>query len=427
MYRLYYDRLPGCRLDNNFLKKTIKNQNWTWTKSSSIDSFLSFLGINYLWVDNVNDNDTLIVLEIDSANENVEAVFEYASNTYKKSIVVSTTEPALYNLHSDRISTIYPNVLYLCAGDHTLNFKLGNIFLFPFPLIRPITSLAQLKIHHLDVGDSLTSSKPFVFNHLSNWWSPNKYHMHYTIKNYLTNQAAALISYRPINWPGNKNKDRLASNLTVFENMKTWIAEINKRPIFADLYPLNDYINRADPSHLDHYRIQKLKIDTEFNFQTLAHPSKIYNDTHMSLVTESIKGRVCFEKGLDVEYNYISEKTVQPIMQGHLFVVNSPDRFHTEHLKNTCGFELYDEVFDYEDIEDTDLPRCENSSQYLTAYKIITQLNKFDPQSIADNAKVIAEKIHYNKNLLVNPDSALRIKLKQEFIAILEHYINMKV
>jgi hypothetical protein len=422
MYKLYYDRLPGCRISSKQVTSIIKNKHWAWTKSSSIDVFLSFLGIDYSWTDNVNDRDALVIIEIDSAHTNVEAVFEYASKTYKKSIIVSTTEPALFNIEADRISRVYPNVMYLCAGDFTLNFTLGNVFLFPFVLIRPLTLLAQVKMHHLDMCNLLTSKKPYVFNHLSNMWAPNKYHMHYTIKKYVRNPSIGLTTYKPIDWLEDKSQDRLNLSLEILDNLRPWIAEINKRPIFADLYPLEDYINRADPSYWNHYKIEQLRGDTHFDTKTLAHPFTIYRDTHLSLITEGIKGRITFEEKPSLTYHYISEKTVQPILQGHLFVVNAPDRFHTEHLKDTFGFELYDELFDYADIEDTDVPRCANSSQYLTAYKIISQINEFDPACIADNAKVIAEKIHYNKQLLVNSSSKLRQNLRQEFVNILEHY-----
>lgn len=428
MYKLYYDKLPGTRVSSQFLNETIKNfRQLTWTKSSSIDIFLSFLGIDYLWTDNAADSDAIVILEIDSASDQIENVFDHASKTYKKSIIISTTEPCLYNLHADRISKKYPNVLYVSVGDHSLNFKLDNFFLFPFFLLRPHSLLTQINLYHLDMCNLLTSAKPYVFNHLSNFWSPNKYHMHYTIKNYFEKKDSALISYKPINWPGNKSKERLVSNLAILEKMKLWIAEINKRPIFYNLYPYEDYINRADPTHIDHYRIEKISGDTYFDINNLSHPLKIYTDTHLSLVTEVIKGRVSFEDDRSLSYNYISEKTVQSILHGHLFVVNASDRYHTDYLQKTLGVELYDEIFDFADIEDTDVPKCQNSSEYLTAYKIISQLNDFRPECIFDNAKSIAEKIQFNRNLLINPGSKLRSNLKQSFIDILEHYRNLKI
>ena len=69
-----------------------------------------------------------------------------------------------------------------------------------------------------------------MFNHLSNFWSPNKYHMHYTIKNYFQHATNGnpILSYKPINWPSNKNIARLNSNIRIFELMKEWILEINK-------------------------------------------------------------------------------------------------------------------------------------------------------------------------------------------------------
>lgn len=425
MYRLYYDTLPGDRVDSKFLHNNIQRfKQSIWIRSGSIHHFLSFLGIEYTWTNNINDPDAIVVIEIDSADtEDALDIIKHASQTYTKSIVVSTTEPSV-NIHVDVLADLYPNVIYLSAGDYTLNSSLENVLLFPFFLVRPQTLLTMVHIHHLEMCNFLTSKKQYVFNHLSNYWAPNKYHAHHTIKKYFNQSPSnkALISYKPIDYPGNKSIARTSSNLLILDMMKSWISYINTKGNFAELYPAEEYINYADPAHPDHYRIERIKGDSHFHFDMLQHPVTVYKDSYLSLVTEVIKGRLHYSNGKNVSYHFISEKSMQPILNGHLFVVNAPDKFHTAYLRDTLGFELYDEVFDYNRIEDTYVHECDGASEYLTAYNIINQLNNFNPECIFNNASLLAEKLHYNRNLLTNPYSKLRLKLRQEFINILERY-----
>jgi len=429
MYKLFYDTLPGNRVSYETLTKLDENfRKSLWTVPGHIHHFMNTLGIEFSWTSNINDPDVVVIVEIDSADATVtKTVLEYASKTYKKSIVVSPTEPPPADLFLDTLKELYPNVLYVCLGDHKFKHDLKNFALFPFLLIRSLSLSSNINLYHFNNCNFLTSKKQYMFNHLSNFWSPNKYHMHYTIKNYFQHATNSnpILSYKPINWPSNKNIARLNSNIKIFESMKEWILEINKSPIFSSLYPYEDYISRADTKSIDHYRIEQVNGDRSFDVNNLYHPATIYKDSYISVVTEVVKGRIEYNPWKSVAYNYISEKTLQPILHGHIFVVNAPDNYSTKYLRDTLGFELYDEIFDYNDIEDTYVPKCENSSEYYTAYKIISQLNNFTPDLIFDNAKLIAEKIQYNKSVLTNSNSKLRQDLKHEFIKILETYRDM--
>jgi hypothetical protein len=124
-------------------------------------------------------------------------------------------------------------------------------------------------------------------------------------------------------------------------------------------------------------------------------------------------GKLWFSDNTFTEYNYISEKTLQPILHGHIFLVNANNQFNTTYIRDSLGFEIFNEIFDYADIE-------QHSSQYMTSHNIINQLNRFDSGSISDNAKQIAEKIHHNRDLVINPNSKLRQQLTAAFVDILD-------
>jgi hypothetical protein len=289
-------------------------------------------------------------------------------------------------------------------------------------IIRSVALIANIPLHHLMNCNLLTSKKQFLFNHLSNFWAHNKYHTHYTIKNHFNfdSDRRALLSYKPI-YISNAEQ-RLNQNAAEFDNMKKWMKNICEIPVFSTLFPYEDYINKADPQHADHYRIESIAGDKQHDINNWFHPPHVYSNSHISLVTEVPSATLEYSTGISTKYNYISEKTVQPILHGHIFIVNAPNNYSTQYLQGTLGFELYNELFDYGKIEDTFIPNCLDSSLFYTSYKIIEQLNNIKPELIFDNAKQIAEKIQYNKSMLTNPNSKLRQRLKEEFTKILETY-----
>lgn len=429
MFKLYYDTLPGQRLDQDILAlKNPEFEKGLWTKAGGqIHNFMSLLGIDYKWTNNPNDDDVLIIFEIDSASASTtEAILKYASETYKKSIVVSPTEPPPAGLKLDNLAQKFPNVLYVCLGDYNVISILKNFALFPFMTIRALSTATNIEFHYrLSDCCNIKSNKPFMFNHLANFWSFRKYHMHYTLKRYFTQtlNRRAMYSYKPIFWDEKDHNPRLEDNLHLLEHLKVWWREVNNAaPVIAELYPYDDYINSADPDHKDHFKIERLKNDKRFDINNLNHPLPIYRDTHISVISEVTKGRLEFTHNEDIAYSYITEKTIQPLLHGHLFIVNAPDKYSTSYLHAQLGFELYDEIFNYTDIEDIYVDNCADASEFLTAFKIVEQLNNLRNQQIFDNAKILAEKILYNKNMLTSPGSKLRKQLRENFISILEKY-----
>jgi len=423
MYKLYYQDFPGNRLDQQHLLDTVPNyKSGLWDETGHIHTFMSFLGIEYQWTKDRNDPDAVVVLEVDSAPASVTAaVIEHASKTYKRAIVMSATEPPPPGLLMDVMAKQYPNVLFVASGDHLFVSPTENFVAFPFFALRPMTVASQLAVHFIPDCNRLTAQKQFVFNHLSRFWAPNKYHMHYTIKNHFAHVRSkrALVSYRPIDWVEACGNARKNINLRDLDRIRTiHKLESNGDPSLNQLYPIEDYINRTNPEHADCYPAELIERDSYFNNRVLSHPRQAYTDCHLSLVTEVPKGRVELSNGTSVGYNYISEKTVQPILHGHIFLVNGTDGYNTRYIRDTMGFEIFDEVFEYADIE-------KNNSSYMTAYNIIAQLNQFNPECISDNASVIAEKIHHNRDLLTNPNSRLRQQLKQSFVNMLEKYRNL--
>lgn len=417
MYKLYYDTMPGNRVGFDYLSKNVLGYaTRLWDTTGSVHIFMSMMGIDYRWTTDLLDPDTVVIMEIDSVPSAAAAeVIEYASKKYARSIVMSTTEPPMPNLYFDRMAKLYPNVLFVANGNHKFVPTEKNIAVFPFFLLRPLSVACQTEVHHIADCGYLTKRKPHVFNHLSRFWAPNKYHMHYTIKQHYAHPSgtSALTSYMPLNYGEDQSEIRQKINRDGFIRMRHHHRiESESEPEIATLYPIEHYINCADPGHAHHFQREKINGDKYFDSHILTHPKKIYTDSYLSLVTEVPTGKIFKSDNTFTEYNYVSEKTVQPILHGHVFLVNANKGFNTVHIKQELGFEIFEELFDYAAIDRT--------AQMLSSYHIIQQLNQFDPHCIFDNAAVIAEKIHHNRDQLINPNSSLRRSISQAFVNILE-------
>lgn len=467
-YKLYYDTLPGNKLMINRLSRHIKDfTTGLWRGTSVIQDMMTVLGIDYKWTNNAKDPEAIVVIEVESQPpEILHKIINMASNTYKKCIVACTTEqPCIETIEAlPSIQKLHPNVLITFGGNPELNFKSSNMVFYPYYLLKPFIFDISVKLHNELNCNGLTSSKPYIFNHLSRMWAREKYHTHYTIMNHFERKYnkdrgyGAMLSYRPINFLGDAG-DRHQKAL---EGLKYLAIENDKRGddpltrgLYKELYPTKDYINRADPNYPDHYGLLKLYDDPMYDdegnmldvgMRDLAHPIGVYSRSHIALVTEiecAEWDSTYLAKGLGFSHenpnpltikekskstpstvfnSFISEKTVQPILNKQIFIVGNTDlingSYNTDFLKRCLGFELFEEVFDYQDIE--------NENKFLTTAKVIEQLNNFKEEVIFDNARVLGEKLHYNRDLMANPNSELRKKLKKWFVEdLLDKFLEM--
>jgi hypothetical protein len=429
VYKLYYDTFPGNRVFQEKLSVIPEYNNglWYFNKSGNIDNLISLMGIKYNWTNDFKDPNSIVIIEIDSQPSDVVLkIFDMVSRNFSKAIIMTATEPNTSHFDFDGIKKKYPNILFVCNGDHYLNDLFDNIALFPFYLLRLISFSTEMKIHNLKDLNFLTNKKPAVFNHLSKHWTPLKYKMHYTIKKY--SHVPNLVSYRPINYD---KSIRYHLSMDLYNQLKETHKKLcNNNEKYSSIYPYDDYINKCTPDHLSAYPPEFIKNDpiNKNNFigsTILKHPFIIYQNSYISLVTEIEEGKVLLNNKYTRYYN-ISEKVIQPILNNHIFAVNGLKGYHTEYLKNKLGFEIFDEIFDYNSIDKDYVEKTEYFGEInFTPYNIMQELNKFKPEMIFDNSKIIAEKIHYNRDLVINPNSSLRQMLKNAFEDILNKYLKM--
>lgn len=457
MYKLYYDTVPGNKLLFNDLSSKIDNySSGLWGRTGVIHDMMSILGINYKWTNDAKDPSVIPIIEVDSQQAKAfHNIVEIASKKFKKSIVVSTTEaPTVETINLlPKLKYYFPNVLLVFLGNPKLNFHSSNIVFYPFFLLSPFVFNMSIETHCYENCNYLTSKKGHIFNHLSRMWSRDKYHTHYTIQKHFKNrhhpekQPGCILSYRPINYTeieDRKKADLESLTHVISENNQRIEEEKTKR--YEKLYPTEDYLACADVNNTKCFSLMQLEDDPMYDTQgnaislvgmmKLKHPSIIYTESHISLITENgccswdsrylaeglgfshenpnpetvcIHNRVPRTKTFN---HIISEKTVQPILNGHIFIVGNVDmsngKYHTNFLKKILGFQLFEEVFDYKSLE--------NDSRHLFTYNVINQLNDFREEVIFDNSKILIEKIQHNKDLMINPNGELRIKLKKWFI-----------
>lgn len=127
-------------------------------------------------------------------------------------------------------------------------------------------------------------------------------------------------------------------------------------------------------------------------------PTEI-NDAFINLVTES-----------EDSVTFFSEKTTIPLFFNQVFLVYSSQYFHRD-LKE-LGFELYDELFDYEFDNEPDLTkRAELLLENIKKY------SKLSEKELSQKYNIVIDKVKYNRELAFRyantvPDEIDRLKRK---------------
>lgn len=419
MYKLYYDSIGPAdqRVDFYQLREQFNfYENGLWQNRSSITSLLSQIGIPTLYTQDKNDG--IVIHEIDSIynKESLYTILKFISEKYHKSLVVSTTESFNNNYDFIELKKTFPNLKFLCNGDHTLdNLPSDNLYLFPFFIHRPTGPLSHLKVHNRN--NIIFSQRPqkiyHIYNHLSYQWRTNKYITHYMITNYswLYKKRKVILSYQPV--------------------------ELSQRP-----YTLAETISRLNVIHRTDKEYVQLKNDAEkflggvddsseyfldsielpedrkrHDVFELYHPLHIYTNCFFSLITEVNLHKLNFGD-VKVPNHFISEKTVQPIANMGLFLNTGCSGFNN-YMKNTLGFEIFEEVFDYShDYFEKD--------ELFQSYNLIKNLDSLTDQHFYDNEKTLFEKIVHNKDLLYNPMGPLHVNLREKMKTVLDDFVGWK-
>ena len=114
-------------------------------------------------------------------------------------------------------------------------------------------------------------------------------------------------------------------------------------------------------------------------------PTKIYNQTAYSIVTET---------NAENDFTFYTEKIVKPILAKRLFIVIAGYNY----LKNlrSLGFKTFDGIIDesYDSIED-------NITRYNAACREIQKLSLLPQQEVLDKIKPIVE---HNKEVMLETD-----------------------
>lgn len=120
-----------------------------------------------------------------------------------------------------------------------------------------------------------------------------------------------------------------------------------------------------------------------------------FENTYFNLVTESSANNDANEGPMPLQsFNnsfFPTEKTFKPIFNNHPFVSISDFEYH-KNLKDYLGFELYDEIWDY-DFDSKEAPE----ERWL---KLLEQVNVISKEGIDYN--LIKEKLEYNQSVFLN-------------------------
>lgn len=388
--KLYYDTFPGKKLCYDFIRNNIRSYLEWQTGRYQFHDILNELSIPWEWTDDPKKG--MVIAEIEStAPENIPLFLDYFDQTFDKYIVLSMTEPR-YNFVSDQQFDVferYPNAFFMdvSSAKDTCDFSLTQkkYLQFPFFIFRCTSSTINGLLCHGENLMEKPETKQYDFNHLSYNCRFEKFVSHYHLheKYKLTN---CLFSYRPSLGSANE----FIRNSVMYHGQ-----QYNIDPAI-----INDMIRKLDHEPFEEFTLPE---DTVFNSNVRQHPYELYKNTCISLVTESQHGNEIF---------FITEKTIQPIMNAHPFIVNGSTGFNK--FLSEQGFVLYDELFDY---SFDSMPSIVNRADCIAK-----QAANFDRSVLIDNIKTVVHKVQHNKNLLTNKNSVVFLKYRELMLEYIDRY-----
>jgi len=387
--KLYYDAFPGKKLCYDFIKHNIRSYSEWQTGRYQFHDILNELSIPWEWTDDPKQG--IVVTEIEStAPENIPLFLDYFDQKFDKYIVLSMTEPR-YTFVSDKQHDVfkrYPNAFFMdVSSATTCDFSLNQkkYLQFPFFIFRCTSSTINGMLCHGEHQMEKPESKLYDFNHLSYNCRFEKFVSHYHLheKYKLTN---CLFTYRPQLGTANES----IRDAIMFHGEKYNI----------DPATIHDMIRKLDDEPFEELTLPE---DTMFNSNLRQHPVELYEDTCISLITESYHHDDVF---------FITEKTIQPIMNSHPFIVNGSTGFNQ--FLSDQGFALYDELFDY---SFDSMPSMVNRADFIAK-----QAANFDRSVLIDNITTVVHKVQHNKNLLTNRNSVVFLKYRELMLEYIDRY-----
>lgn len=386
--KLYYDSFPGKKLCYDFVQKNEgKFLEWQ-TGRYQFHDILNELSIPWEWTDDPNQG--MVITEIESTNPvDVPLFINEFSKRFKKLIVLSMTEPRTVQISENNYIDQYPNCFFMdvsMPSNRPTAYTHPKYFRFPFLLFRNTSSAISGFLCH---GEHLMEDpirKKHEFNHLSNNFRFEKFIMHYYLKDkYKVNNC--LFSFKEASDPQVYN--------IVLDNIKT---DKMIKPI--DLAGMTKRLTE------DPFETITLAGDMLFNTNERQHPRSLYQNSCMSIISESYHSEEVF---------FFTEKTMHPLMNAHPFITNG-SQYYNKFL-NSIGFELYTELFDYS--------FDSNQDMFSRAESIAQQVANFDRSILVDNLKATVDKVQYNKNLLTNKNSILFLKYRELMLEYIDRYYSL--
>lgn len=218
----------------------------------------------------------------------------------------------------------------------------------------------------------------------------NIYSEHGTVTNYYTFWLFELIFQ--INFPNNKsfhqlkntkiNKLGICLNNIPKLHRRMMMQKLEECQILDDLhYSWVTPRRRSSSYKIWKYEKQQKLLDEMDKDSDLGKQFRIpnkYFESFIDIVNET-----------SIEIPFITEKTWKPLLLGRPFIVNGCMGYH--HLLKKLGFELYDEIFDYE----FDFKNLE-----YRIFSIANQVADLKEKDFTQLYKKLLPKIKYNQNVL---------------------------
>lgn len=378
--KLYYKNIIG---ENNLEPEDLdKSLIWYFNKLTSIHNVFDSCGVEYEWTQDPDEG--IVFLDFGSRpTRDLESFVDKYSKLYNKCIVFSSQEPLLIIDSSIDFLEKYPNVILLDSMLSIYDDHVERHYGFPFFFVRMVNNYLNLlePLPRLHIN---TFDKPYNFNNLKSRWTQDKFLLHYfLVKNNLHDKN--IISYQP---PKQIN-----------ESVINHVAKLLPKNFHDDW---QEQLQTLPAMNLEDDDLEVVDNGGRTPVRRW-HPPYIYTDSLFSLISENVNS---------TEYNWISEKTMLPILNGHPFICVANQGHHL--MLEEYGFQMYDELFDFNfDAEHSLFVRIEN---------IVGQMVNFDKSKYRNISDDLQKKSLFNKTNLTNTNSLLWRKCRNKILDIIEAY-----
>ena len=378
--KLYYKNIIG---ENNLEQEDIDpSLIWYFNKLTSIHNVFDSCGIEYEWTQDPNEGIVFLDFGSRTTNDLEQFVAKY-SKMYNKCIVFSSQEPLVIADSSIDFLEKYTNVILLDSMLSVYDDYMPRHVGFPFFFVRMVNNYLNLlePLPRLHIN---TYDKPYNFNNLKARWTQDKFLLHYELVKHRLEERN-VVSYQP---PKEVNASVInhVAKLLPKGFDEDWIGQLKTLPAMT---LEEDNLERVDNGGRTPVRRW--------------HPSYVYEKCLFSLISENVNS---------TNYNWFSEKTMMPILNGHPFICVANQGHHL--MLEEYGFRMYDELFDFN--FDTE------SNLHIRIQNIVDQCVMFDRDNYRNLSEQLQKKSLHNKTNLTNTNSILWKKCRQQLLDLIEAY-----